>query len=238
IQATPSNHSSQQEATLITKPARGHTHHQASKRPHSSPSQQEATLITKPPLKPASCPGMKVIVLVVGVVVWLVLGSTGSHPSNYPNSELELEPRRRLCGWRLANKLNSVCKGVYNKPQYADNLLYYRGRRVGGKTGLQQQPEALKELFSDDVIVMASRGHSTSTPPVLPIVSTDTAEQDNRELEDLLNMQLSQDPSQSASRENEDSKTHLPFLTKMEALQMVRNRPRPKRGLSAECCQK
>nr|XP_053657233.1 LOW QUALITY PROTEIN: insulin-like [Cherax quadricarinatus] len=98
------------------------------------------------------------------------------YPSSYPNSELELEPRRRLCGWRLAN-----------------NLVY---PPVGGKTGLQQQPEALKELFSDD------------------------------------------DPSQSASRENEDSKDHLPFLTKMEALQMLRNRPRPKRGLSAECCQK
>ncbi|KAK7076852.1 hypothetical protein SK128_005562 [Halocaridina rubra] len=41
----------------------------------------------------------------------------------------EAKPLRRLCGWRLANKLYQVCKGIYNKPASTANELFYRSLR-------------------------------------------------------------------------------------------------------------
>lgn len=71
------------------------------------------------------------VMVVFTVAAVMHLGRTrGSVQDKFRTDEaLEGEPKRRLCGWRLANKLNRVCKGVYNKPDADSNLLFYRGRR-------------------------------------------------------------------------------------------------------------
>ncbi|XP_047502668.1 uncharacterized protein LOC125048157 [Penaeus chinensis] len=153
------------------------------------------------------------------------------------------EPQRRLCGWKLANKLNSVCKGVYNKPGPMSNSLYYRHRRgktrprVGGFAASLPQaresfpfpPEAYPpnlEAYPPNLEAYPPNpeAYPPSTPPGQdPRTRPSATDAFDRIL--LHNALLS-------------SGVPFPFLTEAEASQVLQEAPRRKRGLSAECCRK
>ncbi|XP_042229211.1 uncharacterized protein LOC121871134 [Homarus americanus] len=174
-----------------------------------------------------------VVVIAVVVVVVLELGSSRASRRTYPTSEEE--PRRRLCGWRLANKLNLVCKGVYNNPGSTGNYLFYRSRRDGeSEPGLP--PEKYLDLLADPEEERGLRHHYLTSSQQ---ASEDTPSEENEAPGSFFGSLSPQDlPHQSAVQEDEASSVHFPFLTEEEASQMVRVRPRSKRGLSAECCRK
>ena len=59
----------------------------------------------------------------------ITAGRTLGSPKTLPEGEAVSEGERRLCGWKLANELNRVCKGVYNKPTASTNALFYLKER-------------------------------------------------------------------------------------------------------------
>ncbi|XP_068218460.1 LIRP-like [Palaemon carinicauda] len=128
----------------------------------------------------------------------------------------EEKPMIRLCGWRLANKLNQVCKGIYNKPSVTNNDLFYRSMRG----------ESFSPVFSSGRRVPLEISND-NFKYLLP-----TAEDYNYYLEGRGNDGIS--PEGYVSKEKE----RFPFLSRKEASQMFLSHPRSKRGLSAECCRK
>ncbi|XP_037772363.1 LIRP-like [Penaeus monodon] len=158
----------------------------------------------------------------IAIAILLALVCAHSGWSWMTDLDANREPQRRLCGWKLANKLNSVCKGVYNKPGPMSNSLYYRHRRgktrpyVGGFTAsLPQAREALPYPPNPEPSP-PSPGQDPRTRPS----PTDAFDQAI-----LRNALLS-------------SGVPFPFLTEAQASQVLREAPRRKRGLSAECCRK
>ncbi|XP_063602522.1 LIRP-like [Penaeus indicus] len=160
----------------------------------------------------------------IALAVLLALVCLQSGWSWMADLDANREPQRRLCGWKLANKLNSVCKGVYNKPGPMSNSLYYRHRR--GKTRPQaggfaaSLPQARESLSYPP--------NPESYPPNLKPGQdprTRPSATDAFDLIILRNALLS-------------SGVPFPFLTEAEASQVLKEAPRRKRGLSAECCRK
>nr|BDA99486.1 insulin-like peptide 2 [Penaeus japonicus] len=186
---------------------------------------------------------MKIAVAVLLLLVCLQSGCSWMTDLDAPK-----EPQRRLCGWKLANKLNSVCKGVYNKPGPMSNSLYYRHRR--GKT----------RPVSQDLTAPRSQ---TRVPFLLDPYSAGLKDDLSQAglKDDIPREGLNDDllragpsthrgqPQQEASRTDAfdqillrnaflSSGVPFPFLTEVEAAQVFREAPRRKRGLSAECCRK
>nr|XP_045608297.1 uncharacterized protein LOC123764477 [Procambarus clarkii]XP_045608298.1 uncharacterized protein LOC123764477 [Procambarus clarkii]XP_045608299.1 uncharacterized protein LOC123764477 [Procambarus clarkii] len=181
------------------------------------------------------------VVVVVVVVALLDLGSSGASQDTYTTSHPEGEPGRRLCGWRLANKLNRVCKGVYNNPRSTNNYLYYRGRRVDERRTPEQPANELLDVLPDELVDM--RGPRLRLPqPTVPgppyvsrgpaYVSRDPAYVSRGP------PYVSRGPHPPPPPGEQDSGAQRAFLTLKEAAQMLKTQPRHKRGLSAECCQK
>ncbi|XP_064089882.1 LIRP-like [Macrobrachium nipponense] len=143
---------------------------------------------------------------------------SGSSSSSSDLGEEEGKPLRRLCGWRLANKLNQVCKGIYNKPTVTNNDLFYRSMRGGGPLYYEFRPKTPE--VSDDF-----RYHFPKTDDsYYYYYYSGGRETDDGGL-----------PPGGYALEGQE---RSPFLSKQEASQMFKAHPRSKRGLSAECCRK
>ncbi|XP_066974190.1 LIRP-like [Macrobrachium rosenbergii] len=165
-------------------------------------------------------------VLLLTLILQGGVGSPRGSPSSsslaqVSSSDLgeEEKPLRRLCGWRLANKLNQVCKGIYNKPTVTNNDLFYRSVRGGGS--LYDFGPQTPEISRDDDF----RYHFPMTDDSYYYYYY--YHSGGRESDVL--------PSGGYALEGKESP---PFLSKQEASQMFKAHPRSKRGLSAECCRK
>ncbi|XP_045115195.1 LOW QUALITY PROTEIN: LIRP-like [Portunus trituberculatus] len=154
---------------------------------------------------------MKVVVLLLVVVTAMQTGRVRGSPRTLPEGGLVKQGERRLCGWRLANELNRVCKGVYNVPTVSTNALFYLKGRGGKRVdlwpvgGREQQFPSRTHAPADDLRAShLSEPHLFQRPADRPPVSASGC-----------------------------------LLTGAEASQVVVGRsPRVKRGLSAECCRK
>ncbi|XP_071528842.1 uncharacterized protein [Panulirus ornatus] len=185
---------------------------------------------------------MKIFVaLVVVAAVVAKLGSGRDSQSSFPVSEAEEEPQRRLCGWRLANKLNKVCKGIYNKPGSTRNLYYYyRDRRAGGGSEPVPPPD---ESLAAPAAAKVLRYRPLSPRDLLQPYTSDVIDSWDDEVRSsgaIFKPRVPQELlRQSTQYQDGGSESgQLPFLTEMEASQVVRTRQPSKRGLSAECCRK
>ncbi|XP_063881640.1 LIRP-like [Scylla paramamosain] len=151
---------------------------------------------------------MKVMVFLLLVVTAMQRGRTRGSPRTLPVGGLVREGERRLCGWRLANELNRVCKGVYNMPTVSSNALFYLKGRGGKRVDLWPVGRELQFPSWTQAPVDDLRAGQLSEPRLLhrPVSSSEYQ--------------------------------RLPLLTGAEASQVVGGSPRVKRGLSAECCRK
>ncbi|XP_050701282.1 LIRP-like isoform X2 [Eriocheir sinensis] len=150
-------------------------------------------------------------------VLLLVAAAAAAQPSKsrgplktLPGAGAVREAERRLCGWKLANELNRVCKGVYNKPTVSTNALFYRRERGEGSVDFEDPVDVWPLMMELDFSPW------TPAPP------------------DVVRRGVLPGPPVVAASENQ----RLPFLSGPQASQVVGRSRRVKRGLSAECCRK
>ncbi|XP_069973312.1 uncharacterized protein [Penaeus vannamei] len=199
----------------------------------------------------------------IAIAVFLALVCLQSGCSWMTDLDTSREPQRRLCGWKLANKLNSVCKGVYNKPGPMSNSLYYRHRRAKTRPRIGEFSASLPRTTDSRQSPRGDAGlWDLSYPPNPSSFSPNPPNHEsfppNRPNPQFFPRNpASYPPSPSPGRDPRprpsatdafdqlllhnallSSGVPFPFLTEAEASQMLKEAPRRKRGLSAECCRK
>nr|XP_027231326.1 protein enabled homolog [Penaeus vannamei] len=187
----------------------------------------------------------------IAIAVFLALVCLQSGCSWMTDLDTSREPQRRLCGWKLANKLNSVCKGVYNKPGPMSNSLYYRHRRAKTRPRIGDFSASLPRTTDSRQSPRGDAGlwdlsYPPNPPPSPPTPPTTSPSPLTAPTPSSSPPQPRAPPPSATDAFDQlllhnallSSGVPFPFLTEAEASQMLKEAPRRKRGLSAECCRK